>query len=405
MRTLQIEQTELGLRGVDISGVKRCRIPRSVYWSCGLIVCACLLWQRPGTAVPVPSPMAVSPGVSLVMDQIANDLRQLEQLTQLSGVTELEPVLREVAEQLQLLRASDMQLETTLAAISDMQQKLAARQAQFNLAVANSQLQGLAEALAEAGAFRMAAEQLQQQEFSKSARALEKVRPQRVQTEEAKVAAARLAEVAAAMKQAGLSELSEVVADLSASLGENNNANVEQENRQLARALDQHQHMHNVADLLKAQIRRLSEYKALARSAETDEAHKAGVLDKSEALANSESSSAAGSSSGDQSAGGNSGGGRNAGASSAGNVPGRPTELESRRQLARLTGQLTGRGSSEKESVTAYESDQQSQRSRQEIFAEYQLRSQNAVNSESIPLTHRETIRRYFESLRPLNDD
>jgi hypothetical protein len=86
-------------------------------------------------------------------------------------------------------------------------------------------------------------------------------------------------------------------------------------------------------------------------------------------------------------------------------LTGRQTTLDSQRNLEQLTGQLSGEGESEFETTTSPEGREAARRRTRETFAQYQKRSEAVLESEPIPLGHRQTIRRYFELIRPSAED
>ena len=70
-------------------------------------------------------------------------------------------------------------------------------------------------------------------------------------------------------------------------------------------------------------------------------------------------------------------------------------------ETLQLTG-LPGEGESTVETVRSSQAAGEVTRAAGEVrFAEYQALSEQAVRDESLPLVHRETIRRYFEQIRP----
>ena len=64
-----------------------------------------------------------------------------------------------------------------------------------------------------------------------------------------------------------------------------------------------------------------------------------------------------------------------------------------------------GEGDSEFESTSSPEGEQEAQRAYKEVYQKYRKLSDAVLDSEQIPLGHRQTIRRYFESIRPQNGD
>ncbi|MEZ6062368.1 MAG: hypothetical protein R3C19_18655 [Planctomycetaceae bacterium] len=89
------------------------------------------------------------------------------------------------------------------------------------------------------------------------------------------------------------------------------------------------------------------------------------------------------------------------GAKTAGNVDGEKTKLESERQMARLTGQLGEDGATDIETESGEFTPQEAQREAREVFGRYQKMSDAVLDAEALPAGYRQTIRRYFESIRP----
>ena len=83
---------------------------------------------------------------------------------------------------------------------------------------------------------------------------------------------------------------------------------------------------------------------------------------------------------------------------------GEQTQIESTRRKEELTG-VHGAGPSEREVSRAAEGREQATRATREQHEEYRKRVEAVLQSEDLPLGHRETIRRYFESIRPEDVD
>jgi hypothetical protein len=92
------------------------------------------------------------------------------------------------------------------------------------------------------------------------------------------------------------------------------------------------------------------------------------------------------------------------GKSTSGNINGEKTRLESPRNMQEITG-TPGEGPSEFETSSSPEGREQARRKYRESFEKYQKLSEAVLDSEPIPLGHRQTIRRYFELIRPTRSD
>ena len=87
-----------------------------------------------------------------------------------------------------------------------------------------------------------------------------------------------------------------------------------------------------------------------------------------------------------------------------GNTDGEQTKLDSARQKEQLKGEM-GEGASEIETTHMPEGRQAAARAYREQYQKYRRMTEAALDSEPIPLGHRQTIRRYFELIRPEGDE
>ena len=102
---------------------------------------------------------------------------------------------------------------------------------------------------------------------------------------------------------------------------------------------------------------------------------------------------------------GNKPGGKKAGKGSGGNPQGDKTARNKTQKDMKLTGTDSGQGDSETENETAPEQTQEAVRQYQQNADKYEALSESALESESIPLGHRQTIRKYFELIRPTGSE
>ena len=92
------------------------------------------------------------------------------------------------------------------------------------------------------------------------------------------------------------------------------------------------------------------------------------------------------------------------GAETSGNVQGEKTNLLGQRNNVDITG-TPGEGPSDVETTASPEARQQARRGYKDVYKKYRKMSDAVLDSEAIPLGHRQTIRRYFELIRPQNGD
>ena len=69
--------------------------------------------------------------------------------------------------------------------------------------------------------------------------------------------------------------------------------------------------------------------------------------------------------------------------------------------MEKITGKQSDEGDIEVETTHSPEGTQDAQRGYRENYAKYKKISESVLENEPIPLGHRQTIRRYFEAIRP----
>ena len=88
----------------------------------------------------------------------------------------------------------------------------------------------------------------------------------------------------------------------------------------------------------------------------------------------------------------------------AGNKQGPETKMTSSRELKKVKGTL-GKGDSERETIKGEQVAEKAQRKYRDTFARFQKISEAVLESEPLPIGHRQIIRRYFRSIRPAQND
>ncbi len=87
-----------------------------------------------------------------------------------------------------------------------------------------------------------------------------------------------------------------------------------------------------------------------------------------------------------------------------GELYGEKRELGSRRDRKDITGQM-GEGPSETETTHSPEGREVAAAKYREVYDKYKKMTESVLDNEPIPLGHRQTIRKYFELIRPSNDE
>jgi hypothetical protein len=232
----------------------------------------------------------------------------------------------------------------------------------------------LGEAMASTQALEGAGKALQQGKYDKAAEQLERAEP-KFDRKEAKTLKDKLAQAAKSMEEAGLAELSTATTELSESTEDAGSAaGALKKLGNLAR--DQGRRK-KINDLLSLQCRNLGECKGNCQKNSTA---KLRLRKKSDSPKNTW------------------------GMGVSGNTDGEMTKLDAGRQKDQVKGEM-GEGASETETTHMPEGRQAAARAYREQYQKYRRMTEAALDSEPIPLGQRQTIRRYFELIRPDNDE
>ena len=255
-----------------------------------------------------------------------------------------------------------------------MQAAITAQQAQFNVGLVDAQMQSLGEAMASTQALEGAGQALQQGKYDKAAEQLEKAEP-KFDRKETKTLKEKLAQAAKAMEDGGLTELSTATTELAASLDDE--ATAQGACKKLGNLARSQGRRKRISDLLTLATLNLGECKG---NCDKNSTAKIRLRKKSDKPTS------------------------NWGMGISGNTDGEKTKLDAARKREQIQGQM-GEGDSETETTHMPEGRQTAARTYREQYQKYRRMTEAALNSEPIPLGHRQTIRRYFELIRPQGDE
>ncbi len=387
---LQIEDTLSHLQSVDAAAVVPVRVPRKLLWAFGCMVIAAStlfvpLQGKPLEAAVTKRPVSIIEAASEIRDQI----EEMEGLAEETSVQPLKDLVVRLKRDLKKLEEPETQLRDSLKTMTQMQQKMQAMMDELDVAAVDSSLAEVAEAMGTAKAFKPASDALKQQALKKAASALENVNAEDMDRTESLPTSEKLAKAAAEAEEKGLEKLSESLEELAESVKAGDSAKTAAASEKLATQIKQHDLAKSMDQMLSSKSEQLAAAKTKIAANSNSEGSGASANATGQNLAKGKSDSRSDAAS------------RKAGSKSAGNIDGEKTRLDGERHMARLTGQLTEAGDSEKETITGEDTDQRSQRLAQEAFTRYEKMSDAVLDGESIPLGHRETIKRYFELIRP----
>ncbi|MFO0953360.1 MAG: hypothetical protein U0835_19845 [Isosphaeraceae bacterium] len=374
---LQLADAEAHLARLDARKVTPLRVPRVLPFSLGAFAAALVILgltplfrPRPAEA-KVPAPLE---RVVAAAEEARENLDDLDKLAKKEKDPQLEKLVQELFDKISEMKQPGVDVKDALAKLSEMQAAIAAQQAQFNVGLVDAQMQSLGEALASTQALESAGQALQQGKYEQAAESLEQAEP-KFDRKEAKTLKDKLKKSAKQMAEAGLAELSEATTEMADSVDDEGTCQgAAKKLGKLARAQGRRK---AINDLLSLQCQNLSECKSNCQKNSTA---KFTLRKKSENPSS------------------------NWGMSTSGNTDGEKTKLDSARNRDTVKGQM-GEGPSESETSHSPEGRQTASRQYRDNYQKYRKMTEAALNSEPIPLGHRETIRRYFELIRPQEDE
>ncbi len=374
LRRLQIEDAESHLKSVDPATVTPITPPRTWRWGVVTAFAAILLGLISTAHEPLMASVENNSVVAEQASRASNGLEELEQFQKEQNDPELDKMLKEMNEQLKMLTEPGMDPKEALAKLSEMEAALQEMQQQISDPVTEAQMAEIGEALSLAEATAAAGQAMSKGEMEKAAAELEKMEMPELDRKTEKAMTEKLEQ---AQKNGGEGSkkksdlLKEAVEKMAQGLSSGNKSKFQDGAKGLASECKKQGQKKKLSDLLKKQCQCLGECKSECENECRNQAQ------------------------------GNKKGGNKAGKGTAGNPEGEKTAKNKTSKEMKLTGQDSGSGEVETETTTSPEQEQEAVRQYRENAGKYEALSESALESESIPLGHRQTIRRYFEMIRP----
>jgi hypothetical protein len=372
VHALQVADAEEHLEDVVPSRVVPYRVPVSLVLGLGAFAVAMflLLFPRPGevragTPAPLEHVVAAAEDARTSLEELQEEAKKDK---------DLEKLVKHLIEKVEEMKQPGVDVKEALAKLSEMQAAIAGQQALYNVGLVDAQMQTLGEALASTQALESAGHSLQQSKYEKAAAELEQAEP-KFERKEAKALEERLKKASQAMGAAGLGELSDITEEMAESVGDGQK--MESALKKLGNLAKAHGRRKRIHELLTMQARNLSECKSNCQK-------NGGAKIRTKAKSTQPKTTW--------------GRGVN------GNVDGEKTKLDSGRKQEFVQGQV-GEGPSETETTHSPEGREVASRKYSEMYQKYRKMTEAALNSEPIPLGHRQTIRRYFELIRPQGEE
>jgi hypothetical protein len=377
LHALQLDDAAEHLERVEAREVVPWRTPRVLPAALGAFAVAALLLCAPprgrtAKAAPAPPP----PSVVEQAERIGDDLKQLDELAKSERDEALEKLVEELRAKAEEMKQPGVDVREALAKISEMQAAIAAVQAQFNVGLVDAQLHALGEALVPAASLESAGKDLIEARFDKAAAELERLENPDLDRKESEAVREKLKQVADAMGEVGLGQPGDAAAEMAEGLkGGDGRGKFNKASKDLARFVKGHSSRRRIKEILDVELANLSECKGNCNG---DKTARVRMPSKSESPT------------------------ADWGAGISGNLNGKRTESKANRDLKEVSGN-PGDGPSEVETTHSPEGRQTAGRGYRDVYQKYRRMSEAVLESEPIPLGHRQTIRKYFELIRPQN--
>jgi hypothetical protein len=378
LHTLQVAEAQTHLTNVSAREVVPLRVPRAWPLAVAALAVAALLWAWPlASKKVVATPLGPNPVLVEEAEWLDQNLQQLDALAQKEKDKDLEGLVKELREKVAELKQPGVDQREALAKLSEMQAAIQAQQAQYNIGLMDAQLSALGEAMTAAESLEATGKALMETKFDRAAEQLEKMEePPDLDRKEAKAVEEKVKQVAQAMGAVGLGQVGGAATEMAEGLKEGHHGKFRKGTKELAHSVRNHSSKRKLKQILDAEFEELEESKG--RCKDCDKTYRVRRPEKSTNPS------------------------QDWGAGISGNVFGNKTNMKSNRAIKEVTG-TPGDGPSEMETTHSPEGRQTAARSYREHYQKYRKTAEAVLETEPIPLGHRQTIRKYFELIRPQN--
>lgn len=380
-QTLQMDDALHHLSSVEAGRVVPWKLPRFVsvaVFAMGIMVALGFLPVSPSASVAnnPAGPLEVVLDQAVLLEETL--LKDLEELAEEIKDPELEKLAEEMERAIQDLKDPDVDQREALAKLSEMQAALSAALKQLDVQEVDAQLQELADALQVADASQAASQSLRASDYDKAAGELEKIDASSMNRKQRDAVASNLARLSNKLGQGKKGKLSEAVQEMLDGLSNESDSKCKAGFCKAAGVCRNQGVKKRISQCLGCQLNRLSACKGCCQGQCDNPGSKVA---KSDHPSNKAGRGASNQPTGDE-----------------------KTKLDSKRREENLVGN-PGEGPSERETLSSAEARQDAARSYRQRYTEYRKQMEEVLDSEPLPLGHRETVRKYFESIRPTDEE
>lgn len=375
LQELQLADAVHHLQHVEAKQVVPVLLPSSFRWAMGTtaLAVALLCWPTGRSEVSA-GPSRPLDAIVAEAEIVEEDLQELlEQLPE-EHDPEIDTLVKELLAKAEEMKEPGVDVREALAKLSEMQSALQAMAAEFNVGATDEQMKAVGEALQSAEALQQAGKALQEGQYEKAAEELAKLDNPKLDRKESRAVSDKLKKASESSGQQGMKKLSEAAKEAAEGLDKDNPSQCKSGLCKLGECAKKQGNCKKIGDMLKKQCDKLGECKSNCQG--NCQGNK---------LANKPSLKA--------------GKGTNS------DVQGDRTDLAANRNEEKIQGLKGEQGDSDVETLTTPEANEQAQRGLKDVYQKYRKLSDAVLESEDIPLGHRQTIRRYFEAIRPNRED
>lgn len=378
LQKLQVADAEKALMAMDPTKVVPVSTPRSFPVALGLATASLLIVGLTIRAPKVEAALVSDPSILEIADKVNEDLKALEEFQKEHQDPEVEKVLKELAEQIEALKTPGVQPKDAMAKLSEMETMLMDLQKQQDSPSEVAQLKDVGEALSLSQEMAKAAAALQVGKLDEAAEELEKLESPELDQKTEKAIREKLEAIANSQdgqNSKNQSKVQKATEQVNEGLA-GNRSKFKDGMQGLASEAKSQSKKKKLMDILRSQCKGLGECKSNCQSTE-----KTNNTKKTSSPTNSYGLAASNNEAGDKTA-----------------------ALKTGKEM-QLKGVDSGVGESEIETEAAPEQEQQAARAYREKAEQFEALNESVLNSENIPLGQRQTIRKYFESIRPTNSE
>ena len=304
--------------------------------------------------------------------RVEDGLEELKALQNERQDPELDELLKDLQVMIEQLKEPGMDPKEALAKLSEMEASLQEMQEKLDDPQAAAELQQVGDALSLSDAMAMAGQALSKGDMEKAAEELEKLELPELDRKTEKAVTEQLNKLNQDNGDGNQKKsVQEAATQISEGLGQGNRGKFSDGMKSLASEARKQGQKKKLSDLLRKQCQCMGECKSECESE-----------CRNQSMASKKS-------------------GNKAGSAASGNDPGDKTAKLKTQPQMNIKGQESSQGDADVETEASDEQQQAAVRAYREKAEEYEALSESVLESESIPLGHRQTIRKYFELIRP----